>query len=178
MYTSFMKKYMEPKKGIGFFPHFPVVLVGCGKGKKTNIITVALVHVFSFEPPCIGIGIAPARYSYELLEEHPEFTINIPSKEILKAVKMCGSLSGRNVDKFEKVGLKSRESKMIDTYGIEDCPVVLECKVKDVTTVGDHVWYIGEVVHSSVDEKFQRGDLLQYWAGEFCVPGEHIGKIR
>ncbi len=167
-----MKTKMDPKKSIRTFPHFPTVLVGCGKEERTNLITVALVHVFSFDPPCIGIGIAPQRYSFELLKDHPEFTINIPMADQLGAVMTCGTLSGRDTDKFEKTGLSFQKSQEIDTYGVKECPVTMECKVMEEITIGDHVWFIGEVVHSFVLEELDRQELVLYWGGEFRVPGE------
>ncbi len=167
-----MKKTMDPKKSIRAFPHFPTVLVGCGKEEQTNLITVALVHVFSFDPPCIGIGIAPQRYSFELLKDNPEFTINIPTRDQLDAVMTCGTLSGRETKKIEETDLTYQESREIKAYGIKECPVTLECKQMDKMTVGDHVWFIGEVVHSHVFERLKREELVLYWGGEFRVPGE------
>ncbi len=167
-----MKKTTDPKESIRTFPHFPTVLVGCGREEKTNLITIALVHVFSFDPPCVGIGIAPQRYSFELLRDNPEFTVNIPPHELLDAVMICGTLSGRDTDKFGECGLTPTESSEIATCGVDECPVTLECKVMEEITIGDHVWFIGQVVNARVIEGLDRKELVLYWGGEFRSPGE------
>ncbi|MCS7258530.1 MAG: flavin reductase, partial [candidate division WOR-3 bacterium] len=64
-------------KLIGVFPAFPTVLVS----SQENIITVTLIHVFSFAPFLLGIGIKPERYSYGLIKESKEFVVNIPTDE-------------------------------------------------------------------------------------------------
>lgn len=69
------KTLTDLREGLRAFPAFPVVLVTVGD----NIITVGMVHVFSFRPPLVGIGIAPARYSFALLREKGEFVVNIPT---------------------------------------------------------------------------------------------------
>ena len=80
------------------FPAFPVALVGVGNAKENsecNVMTVVLVHMFSFDPPVIGIGISPCRYTYDLLNKYEDFTINIPGKELveetLSAVRSAGA---------------------------------------------------------------------------------------
>ena len=48
----------------------PVVLVGCGDGKnfKYNCLTVAWAGTLSSNPPMVGIGVRPERYSRGLIE--------------------------------------------------------------------------------------------------------------
>src|SRR5512139_1978077 len=61
------------------FPAFPVALVGVGNAKENsecNVMTVVLVHMFSFDPPVIGVGISPCRYTYDLLNKYDDFTVN------------------------------------------------------------------------------------------------------
>ena len=70
------------------------------------------------------------RYTRELLDQNPEFTINIPLGEVDKEiVKVCGTESGRNVDKVARLGLTLEESKEVTVPGIKELPLTLECKV-------------------------------------------------
>ena len=70
------------------------------------------------------------RYTRELLDQNPEFTINIPLGEVDKEiVKVCGTESGRDVDKVAKLGLTLEESKEVTVPGIKELPLTLECKV-------------------------------------------------
>jgi len=157
------------------FPAFPVALVTCGKAENTNIITIGMCHIFSFSPLLLGIGVAPKRYSYKLLKEHPEFVVNLPHKELAKAVMKCGSTTGKNTEKFSYAGLTKIESKKVSTPSIKECPVRFECIKRMEFETGDHVWFIGEVVHCEA-ENYRREEMLLYWGGDFRVPGEVVMK--
>jgi flavin reductase (DIM6/NTAB) family NADH-FMN oxidoreductase RutF len=168
-----VKVEMNTVRGIRTFPAFPVVLVVVGREEK-NIITVALVHVFSLNPPLIGIGIMPSRYSHELLHRSPDFSVNIPCKELVEETIYCGEMSGKDVDKFEETGLTAIPGKRISSPVIEECIVNLECRKVQVFDTGDHTWFIGEVVCAQTIDNYDRERALIYWAGEFRTLGEII----
>lgn len=167
-----MKKGISADEAEDCFAGFPVVLATV-KGSKDNIITLAMCHVFSFKPPYIGVGIAPKRFSYGLFKESPDFAINVPTKEILRQTEICGSKSGRRVDKFEASGLTREKAERISAPLIAECPVNIECvKVKEVEA-GDHTWFIGEIVSARRDEAYRTADMLFYW-GEYRLIGELV----
>jgi len=167
------KPEMNPVRGIRTFPSFPVVLAVVGKEEK-NIITLALVHVFSFNPPLVGVGISPCRYSHELFHRSPDFTINVPSKALVEETIFCGEKSGKDVDKFEETGLTAVPGRVVGTPTIEECPVSFECRKVQAFDTGDHTWFIGEIVACHVAEGYDREHALIYWAGEFRTVGELI----
>jgi flavin reductase (DIM6/NTAB) family NADH-FMN oxidoreductase RutF len=156
------------------FPVFPVVAVTVGE----NIIAIGLVHVFSFRPPMIGIGVHPKRYSYALLDEIKDFGVNIPTKELVERLNICGTVSGKNVNKFEKAGLTPMKAKKIKSVLIEEFPVNLEVdKVQKLSLGGCHDWFVGEVVAAYRDENYDREKALSYWKKEYRVMGELIKTI-
>lgn len=168
-----VKMEMRPVRGIRTFPAFPLVLAVVGKEEK-NIITLALVHVFSFNPPLVGVGILPSRFSHELFHRSPDFSVNIPPKELVEESIFCGEKSGKDFDKFEETGLTAVPSKMIGSPVIEECLVNLECRKSHTFDVGDHTWFIGEVMYAQAVENYDRERALIYWAGEFRTLGEII----
>lgn len=168
-----VKTELNPVRGIRTFPAFPIVLAVVGKEER-NIITIALVHVFSFNPPLVGIGVSPCRYSHELLHRSPDFTVNIPGKDLVEETIFCGEKSGKNCDKFMETGLTPVPGKRVGTPTIAECIVNLECKKVQTFDTGDHTWFIGEVVSADVIEDFDRERALIYWAGEFRTLGETI----
>ena len=125
-----MKKiHTNLKDGIIALPSFPVVFVTVDK------------NFYSFNPPCVMIGIKPEKYTHSLIIDKREFTINIPTKEQLDKIRICGSISGKDEDKFEKAGLTRRKANKINSCIIEECPVNLECKVvHKVDYPGSHDW--------------------------------------
>jgi len=167
-----MKQEITADEAQDCFSGFPVVLGSVG-GAKDNIITLAMCHVFSFRPPYLGVGIAPKRFSHVLFKESKDFAVNVPDRKMLKAVEICGSKSGRKVDKFEAAGLTREKAQRISSPLIAECPVNIECvKVKEVDA-GDHTWFIGEIVAARKDPGYRTSDMLLYW-GEYRVIGELV----
>ena len=168
-----MKVDVPADDGLDAFSGFPVVLCSVG-GEKDNIITLALCHVFSFKPALVGIGVSPKRFSFDLLRKSKDFAVNVPTRKQLEAVRVCGTKSGRRVDKFQASGLTREKASKISSPLIAECPVNLECvKVKEFET-GDHVWFVGEVVAARRDASYDKADALLYW-GDYRVVGERVG---
>lgn len=154
------------------FAGFPVVLASVA-GSRDNVITLAMCHVFSFKPPLIGVGIAPRRFSYGLFKESKDFAVNIPDKTMLRAVQICGSRSGRDVDKFSASGLTKEKAEKIASPLIAECPVNIECiKVKEAEA-GDHTWFIGEIVAARGSPEYRRSDMILFW-NDYRVIGDLV----
>ena len=157
--------------GIIALPSFPVVLVTV----ERNIMVAAAFHFYSFNPPSVMVGIKPEKYTYELISEKKEFGINIPTKNQLDKVHICGSVSGRDEDKYKKACLTPRKGNKIDGYIIEECSVNLECKVvHQIKYEGSHKWFIGEIKEVHIDDDYKRDDALMFWLGQFRTVGEII----
>ena len=119
-----------------------------------NIITLGEIYNLSIrEPVIIGIGIAPARYSHQLIRESREFVVNLPRASMLDKVLMCGKVSGRgNKDKFQLAGLTPLPATMVKPPLIAECPVNLECRLLgEPETIGDHDHFRGEVLLEHVN---------------------------
>jgi len=167
-----MKRSISADDAQETFSGFPVVLCSVG-GAKDNIITLAMCHVFSFKPPLLGIGVAPKRHSYGLLKASEDFVVNIPTRDQLEAVELCGSRSGKNLDKYEAAGLTREKAEKISSPLIAECPVNIECVKVDEVEAGDHTWFIGKIVSARCDESYDKADMLLYW-GEYRVIGQLI----
>ena len=151
-----MKKMLN--EIISYLPVLPVALVtSIGKENKPNIITVGAVASMSQEPHVVGVGIYPFRHSYDLIEETKDFAVNFPTLNLLWETDLIGSgLSGKKVDKFETTGLTPLKAARIKSPLIKECPVNLECVLRQKLVLGgskSHTWFIGDVVATHVDEE-------------------------
>ncbi len=163
----------------------PVVLVTCVDSKGIpNIITLAWVGTVCSNPPMLGLGIRPHRYSYGLIERSGEFVVNIPTKEILKETDFCGMVSGKDVDKFSQTGLTPEPAEKVKPPLIKECPVNIECVVKKKIPLGVHHLFLGEIVHVHVDQEilnekgridFNRASPFVYNQGEYWSLNRKIG---
>lgn len=152
---------------------------------KPNLITLGEVFNLSIASPVIvGIAIAPARYSNELIRASREFVVNFPTRAILEKVDRCGSVSGRTVDKFRAFGLTPLPATRVRPPLVAECPINLECQVREIMTVGDHDLFIGEVVAEHVDADkllpdgqidVDRLDAIAYMFGQYRAIGGKLG---
>jgi flavin reductase (DIM6/NTAB) family NADH-FMN oxidoreductase RutF len=165
---------LDSKRLIRLFPTFPVVIAVAGEGDRSNPVTLAMVHVFSFEPPMVGIGVNPKRHSFDLLKELPEFVVALPRHTQAKETLAAGSHSGRDGTKWPKVDLTPVESKVVKPPSIEECPVNLECRTVAELETGDHTWFVGEIVEHTVEMEYAPDDALTYWGGKFRKPGDVV----
>ena len=148
-------------------------------GQK-NIITVGMFAFFSGKPSLVGIGIAPKRYSYDLIQQSREFIVNVVDEPLTKAVRICGEKSGRDVDKFKAAALTPMKGTKVQAPAIHESPVNIECKVIQEVETGDHVWFIGEVQATHVRQGYEwEQGLLFKWVAEdgfYFRVGDQLGK--
>ncbi len=165
----------------------PAVMLSCGRpGEKPNIITVAWAGTICSDPAMVSVSIRPERYSYDIIKETKEFVINLTTKDLVYATDYCGVRSGRDVDKFKDMNLKAMSATKVSCPLIEESPVNIECKVKEIVKLGSHDMFIADVLAVDVSEKYmdesgkfnlENTDLLAYSHGEYFLLGEKLGKF-
>ena len=80
--------------------------------------------------PIFVVFVRQSRYTKQLLDKNGEFTINVPLGEVDKNIlAVCGTKSGRDMDKIAHLGLTPEEGKTVSVPGIKELPLTLECKV-------------------------------------------------
>jgi len=175
-----MKKEIPVSEGLRQLSIRPVYLVSAEYEGKRNIITIGMFAFFSGNPTLVGVGIAPSRYSYDLIRKSGEYVVNAVDEKLMEATRICGEKSGREVDKFEMAKLTPEKGIKVNAPLIKESPVSIECKIVKEVEVGDHVWFIGEVLATHVREGYNWSDgLLFKWIGEdgfYYKVGEKIGE--
>ncbi|HSR29624.1 MAG TPA: flavin reductase family protein [Anaerolineae bacterium] len=162
----------------------PAVVVTCGQ-ERPNLITLAWVGTVCSDPPAVGIGVRPERFSHHLLQEAGEFVVNIPRADQVDIVDYCGQVSGRDVDKWAACGLTPVEASKIHTPLIAEFPVALECQISHQLTLGAHDLFIGKVLAVQIDEQvltdqghidYEKAQPLAYAGGYYWQVGEQLGR--
>lgn len=173
------------KPGTFIYP-IPAVMVSCGTMEKSNIITVAWTGIINTNPAMVYISVRPTRYSYNLIKDQGEFVINLTTKSLTRATDWCGVKSGANVDKFKEMKLHKEKASIVKCPMIQESPVSVECKVKEIKELGSHTMFIAEVVAINVDEKYiddkgafdiTKCDLMAYANGNYLAMGKKLGKF-
>lgn len=175
------------KAGNMVYP-LPAVMVSCGdKAGNQNILTVAWTGTICTNPAMAYISVRPERYSYKMIEESKEFVINLTTEALAEATDYCGVVSGKDVNKWEKMNLTPGKASELQLAPIiEECPVNVECKLTEIKKLGSHDMFIAEVVAVQVSDeymqengKFELADAnpLVYSHGQYYGTGRHIGKF-
>ncbi len=100
-------------------------------GQVTNTMTITWGFIgFAWRKPIFVAMVRPQRYTREILEEAESFTISIPyNDDFKKALALCGSKSGRDVDKTELACIEFIEAKTVKTPVVKDCNGFFECTI-------------------------------------------------
>lgn len=128
-----MKRYFDPLE------HATQILAGVKSGVLLTACCDGKVNPMAISWGTLGIQwgkviftafVRGSRHTEPMLAKAQEFTVNIPFEPIDRnIIKVCGTQSGRDIDKVEALGLTLVEPDVISTPGIQQLPVTLECKV-------------------------------------------------
>ncbi|NPV69405.1 MAG: flavin reductase family protein [Firmicutes bacterium] len=176
------------KKSLGVTPAvYPsgVVLVTSGTvdGPK-NIITLAWAGNCAADPPMAVIAVRPTRLSHKMIVESGEFVINIPNASQVWATDYCGQVSGRREDKFARCGFTAAPSGKVKSPSIKECPINIECVVRNTVRAGTHDVILGEIIAVNADPgalgpdgriDTAKAGLIAYGHGSYYEIGQHIG---
>lgn len=127
------------KENIDLWEHAQEILEAVSKGVllttqadgEVNSMTIGWGTIgIEWAKPVFTVFVRQSRHTKTLLDKNPEFTVNIPvgacDKNILG---VCGSQSGRDIDKVKKLGLDLVPGDTVSVPGIKQLPLTLECKV-------------------------------------------------
>lgn len=152
------------KKSIGaktlLFPT-PVLMVGTyDQAGKPNMMNAAWGGICNSQPPCVGVSLRKATYSYTSIMERKSFTVGIASEDKIVEADYIGMASGRDQDKFSVAGLTPIRSELVDAPYAAEFPVVLECRLFHFFDLGLHTQFVGEIIDVKADQSVLDEDGL------------------
>jgi len=164
----------------------PAVLVSCGATPdEYNVFTAAWVGTLCSDPAMCYVSIRPERFSHDIVERNMAFTLNLTNRALARATDWCGVRSGRDYNKWQEMHLTPVKGEQVDAPYIEQAPVSIECRVRDIMKLGSHDMFIGEVMNVIADERFidpatgaldlKAADLITYCHGQYYTLGEPLG---
>lgn len=146
------------------------VLVTASSGEKANVTAVEWITPVGEKPPMVAFSLGTTSLTLDLICTSMEFVVAIPSDKIKDAVVLCGSTSGKFIDKFAEGKLTSVRAKRVSAPLVLEALANMECKVASCINAGDHMVVVGEVVevHLPKDGK-DCEPLLFSWGGKRLV---------
>ena len=176
-----MKQSWKP--GTLVYP-VPAVLVSCGNEDVSNLITVAWTGTICTNPAMLYISVRPERYSYGIIKEHMEFTVNLTTRDTVRATDLCGVVSGADADKWQLTGLTKYPGISVSCPAINESPISIECKVREIMHLGSHDMFVAEVLNVLADEQYfdetgkfdlEKAQLISYSHGAYYSLGLRLG---
>lgn len=180
-----MKQDWRP--GTMIYP-LPAVMVSSGSTpEEYNIMTAAWTGTICSDPVMCYVSIRQERHSYSIIKKNMEFVINLTNKDLAFATDWCGVRSGKNYNKYKEMNLTPGKAKFVQAPIIEESPLNIECKVKEIISLGSHDMFIAEVLNVKADEKYlnketgkfdmEAAKLIAYEHGSYFELGQKIGKF-
>ncbi len=138
-------------------------------GKDTpNIMTIGWGTLgIVWGRPMFIVLVRQSRHTHSFLDEHDEFTVCLPDSDMKEAVSLCGTKSGRDVDKVAECGFTMAPGRSVSVPYIAQCPLHYECRVV----------HTNEVLPQNLDESVS---AEYYSAGDYHTAyfGEILGVYR
>ena len=166
----------------------PAIMVSCGATPdEYNVFTASWVGTICSDPAMCFVSIRQSRHSHEIIKRNMAFTLNLTNEDLARATDWCGVRSGRDYNKFAEMNLTPAKGIKVDAPYINEAPVSIECRVKQIVHLGSHDMFIADVMNVLADKRFidpqtgefdlKKASLIAYSHGEYFKLGEKIGNF-
>ncbi len=107
-----------------------LLLASTRRSGESNVMTIGWGTVgIVWGVPIFIVMVRPSRYTYQFIEDSHEYTVNVPTDEMRRWVAVCGSQSGRDINKFAAYDVATSPGQNVQAVTIDACPMVYECRV-------------------------------------------------
>ena len=151
----------------------PVVLLTTARRGRANVMALSWHMMVEFEPPLVACVVSNRNYSFAALRATKECVIAIPALGLAPKVVQVGNCSGRDVNKFKRLGLTAAPAEFVAAPLVAECFANLECKVADTRFVNKYCMFILEVLKAWTDPGQKHPKTIHHQGyGRFVVDGE------
>jgi flavin reductase (DIM6/NTAB) family NADH-FMN oxidoreductase RutF len=158
-YTDYFSQTVQRMREDG------LLLVTLGENGKANVMTIGWGTMGSiWSRPVFVVLVRPSRHTYTRLEHIGDFTVNVPPRELAAAVSHCGTVSGRDHDKFHETQLTPIPSREVRPPIIQECLIHYECRTLHRNDVVPHA--LAQAVR---EEAYASGDFHRIYFGEIVA---------
>jgi flavin reductase (DIM6/NTAB) family NADH-FMN oxidoreductase RutF len=167
------KKEIPPEEAYRFFTPGCVVLVGSQKDGRPNVMAASWQMPVSRKPPLVAVAVAKKHLTAEYVQASGAFTLNVPGYGLIERVHFCGTVSGREVDKFSAAGLTPVAGRKVAAPLVAECLAGVECRLWSTYEGGDHWIFVGEVVAAEATPECFEGRWT--FRAKELFPVHHLG---
>jgi len=143
-----------------FKPKVVSLVVSNAPDATPNVMTASWYMLAGYRPFRYLLAVSHKTHTYELIEENPEFVLSAPSTDMIDALTLAGSVSGRDVDKIDHLGLETVPGQAVDVPLLADAVGNVECSVMDSFEFEGTTYYFGNVERAWIAEDGLDGRIL------------------
>ena len=140
----------------------PVVLLTTARKGRANLMAMSWHMMVEFEPPLVACVVSNANHSFAALRATRECVIAIPALQLAPRVVQVGNSSGRDIDKFQTLGLTPVPAQCVTPPLIAECFANLECKVADTRFVNKYNLFVLEVIKAWTDSAQKNSKTIHH----------------
>jgi flavin reductase (DIM6/NTAB) family NADH-FMN oxidoreductase RutF len=134
----------------GFVPITTQTILGSHVNGKANFMALGWLTRCNFKPPMIAIAVNKSNQSAAGILANDEFSVNVPSIDMVAITDYTGLVSGKKTDKSELFDIFYGQLKNAPL--IAACPLNVECRLVETVDLPTNVVFVGEVVGVQAEE--------------------------
>jgi flavin reductase (DIM6/NTAB) family NADH-FMN oxidoreductase RutF len=119
---------------------------------RVNYMALDWLTRVNFKPALLGICVNKGNGSHDAIVETGEFSINVPSTDMVEITDYSGLVSGKHIDKSELFEVFYGELKAAPL--IQECPLNIECRVTQRVDLPTNSFFVAEIVNIYCDDVF------------------------
>ena len=119
--------------------------------------------------PFAQVAVRPSRYTYEFINNYPDFSLCAFTEEFRPALRILGAQSGRDGDKIKEAGLTPQAGLSIASPSFAEASLVIECRTLYSQDLDPQRFIDPEIMNNYTDQKFHRvyfGEVLEIRGSE------------
>jgi flavin reductase (DIM6/NTAB) family NADH-FMN oxidoreductase RutF len=119
---------------------------------RVNFMALDWLTRVNYQPPMLGICVNKVHASNAAIRDTGEFSVNVPSTDMVEITDYTGLVSGKKVDKSRLFDVFYGELKAAPM--IKTCPLSMECKVVQTVELPTNTFFVGEIINIYSEDQF------------------------
>ena len=132
-------------------------------GKEKNVMTIGwALFGFVWRRPTMMVAVRNTRFTYGIIEKADSYTVSVPTSPMEKEIDLCGTRSGKNLDKFQECKFPilpggKTQTPLLDIPGFHyECRIIYKTPMDPKFLAGEliaiypqkdyHTLYFGEIL--------------------------------
>jgi flavin reductase (DIM6/NTAB) family NADH-FMN oxidoreductase RutF len=158
-----------------FKPKVVALILTDSEDKGPNLMTASWWMLAGYNPFRYLLAVSHKTYTYEIIERNPEFVMAAPTTDMVEALSLAGTVSGRDVDKIEHLGLETIPGREVDVPLLANAIGNIECSVADSFEFENCTYYFGTVEAAYVTAGGLDGRILSLEEDILAYMGSNWG---